>query len=67
MLVYTAFDPPSRPPVLIISALGKLAFVALVAVHGARYLSRLVGIAVALDSAMLVLFVGYLLGVRGRP
>jgi hypothetical protein len=66
MLIYGAFDRPSRPPILTIAALGKVAFIALVVSHGGRYLSHQAGVAVVIDSVMVVLFVVYLLGVRGK-
>lgn len=66
MLIYGAFDPPSRPPILTIAALGKLAFIGLVVSHGGRYLSQQAGVAVVVDSVMVVLFLGYLIGVRRR-
>jgi len=67
MLIYGAFDRPSRPPILIIAALGKLVFIGLVVSQGGRYLSQQAGIAVVIDSVMVLLFVGYLVGVRGKP
>jgi hypothetical protein len=67
MLIYGAFDKPSRPPILIIAALGKLVFVVLVVSQGGRYLSQQAGVAVVVDSLMVLIFAGYLLAVRGRP
>jgi hypothetical protein len=66
MLIYGAFDPPSRPPILTMTALGKAAFVALVLAQGGRYLSQQAVVAVVLDSVMVVLFVAYLAGTRER-
>ena len=66
MLIYGAFDPPSRPPILMMTALGKAAFIVLVLSHGARYLSQQAVVAVVLDSVMVVLFAAYLAGTRGR-
>ena len=66
MLVYGAFHPPSRPPILMMTALGKAAFIALVLAQGGRYLSQQAVVAVVLDSVMVVLFVVYLVSTRGR-
>jgi hypothetical protein len=67
MLIYGAFDRPSRPAILTIAALGKLVFIGLVVSHGGRYLSQQAGVAVVLDSVMVLLFAGYLVGARGKP
>lgn len=64
LLIYGAFDRPSRPPILMIALLGKLAFIGLVVSHGGRYLSQQTGLAVVIDSVIVLLFVGYLVGVR---
>jgi hypothetical protein len=66
MLIHGAFHPPSRPPILTMTALGKAAFVALVLAQGGRYLSQQAVVAVVLDSVMVVLFVAYLAGTRER-
>ena len=65
MLVYGAFHPPSRPPILMMTALGKAAFIALVLAQGGRYLSQQAVLAVVLDSVMVVLFLAYLSTTRG--
>ena len=65
MLIYGAFHPPSRPPILMIATLGKVAFIGLVLAQGARYLSHQAGVAVVVDSVMVVLFVAYLVA-RGK-
>ncbi|MEQ1618712.1 MAG: DUF4345 family protein [Terricaulis sp.] len=61
MLIYAAFNPEWRPLVLIFTGAGKLMFIALVLTHGRKFLSRQAGVAVALDSVMLALFVAYLI------
>jgi hypothetical protein len=66
MLIYGAFHPPSRPPILMMTALGKAAFIGLVLAQGGRYLSQQAVAAVVLDSVMVVLFFTYLAGTRGR-
>jgi hypothetical protein len=66
MLIYGAFHPPSRPPILVMTALGKTAFIALVLAQGGRYLSQQAAVAVVLDSVMVVLFAAYLAATRAR-
>jgi hypothetical protein len=66
MLIYGAFHPPSRPPILMMTALGKAAFIVLVLAQGGRYLSQQAGVAVALDSVMVVVFTAYLIATRRR-
>jgi hypothetical protein len=66
MLIYGAFDRPSRPLILSIAGLSKLIFIALVLALGRPYLDHQVGVAVVIDSIMVVLFIGYLLGARSK-
>ena len=64
MLIYGAFNPRSRPLVLTVAGLSKLIFIALVLVYGAQYLGHQAGVAVAVDSVMVILFVWYLVAAR---
>lgn len=64
MLIYGAYNPPSRPLILTISGLSKLMFVVLVLVYGRQYLDHQIGVAIVFDSGMVVLFGIYLLGMR---
>jgi hypothetical protein len=66
MLVYGAYDPPGRPLILTVAGVSKLTFIALVLLYGKQYLGQQVGISVAVDLVMVVLFIIYLIGVRGR-
>lgn len=66
MLIYGAYDPPGRPLILTVAGVSKLTFIGLVAFHGRQYLGQQVGISVAVDLVMVVLFIAYLIGVRGR-
>jgi hypothetical protein len=66
MLIYGAFDPPSRPLVLTVAGLTKLAFIVLVLSQGSRYLRQQAGIAVAIDAVWVVAFAWYLLATRWR-
>jgi hypothetical protein len=64
MLIYGAFNPPARPLILTVAGLSKVIFIGLVLAHGSRYLGHQAGLAIAIDLVMVVLFIGYLFGVR---
>jgi len=66
MLIYGAYDPPSRPLILTVSGLSKLVFIALVLAYGRQYLGHQAGLAIMIDLFMVMLFVGYLSGVRRK-
>jgi hypothetical protein len=66
MLIYGAFRPAVRSLVLIVVGTSKVVFIVLVLSQGTRYLSQQAGIAVAIDSMMIVLFASYLLGSLSR-
>ncbi len=63
MLIYGAYHPPVRPLVLTVAGLSKLVFIGLVVWHGPYYLGS-VGLSNGIDLLMVVLFGGYLIGVR---
>jgi hypothetical protein len=65
MLIYGAIDLASRPLVLIVAGISKAVFIALILSRGSRYLAYQAGVAVAIDSVMIILFLWYLLAVRG--
>lgn len=62
MLIYGAFNPPSRPLVLVVAGLSKIIFIALVLIYGRQFLGHQAGIAVVVDSVMVILFAIYLIG-----
>lgn len=64
MLLYSAFNPPSRPLILTIAACSKVVFITLVLRYGQHYLGQQVGFAIAIDGIAVLLFLGYLVGVR---
>ena len=64
MLIYGAFNPPSRPLVLIVAGISKLIFIGLVLTFGTQYLGYQVGVAIAIDAMMVALFICYLVGTR---
>ena len=61
MLIYGAFEPAVRGLALFVAGVSKVIFIALVLSEGNRYLSEQVGIAVAVDSVMVLLFLAYAL------
>ncbi len=63
MLIYGAYHPTVRPLVLTVAGLSKLIFIGLVVAHGTQYLGQ-VGLSIGIDLVMVVLFIGYLVGVR---
>ena len=67
MLIYGAFDIPSRRLALVIAGVSKAFFVALLLSDGQRYLRGQAAVAVAVDLGMIVLFAWYLLAARGAP
>lgn len=64
LLIYGAFKPSARKLALVVAGASKVAFVALILAQGDRYMGGL-GIAVAVDSVMVVLFAAYV--IFGRP
>ena len=64
MLIYGAYDPPGRRLILTVAGASKLVFIGLVLSYGPQYLGRQVGISVAVDSLMVLLFGAYLLQSR---
>ncbi|HSE42042.1 MAG TPA: hypothetical protein VLH08_14855 [Acidobacteriota bacterium] len=66
MLVYGAFNPATRPLVLTVAGLSKIVFISLVLVFGSHYLDNQVGIAIAIDSVMVLFFIWYLIATRSN-
>ena len=64
MLMYGAFNPVHRPLVLIVAGVSKAIFIGLVLFEGTRYLSSQAGMAIAIDSVMVILFAWYLIAAR---
>jgi hypothetical protein len=68
MLVYGAFNIASRPLILTVAGLGKVAFIVLISTFGRPFLSHQAGIAVISDVIQVLLFAGYLTAARaGLP
>jgi len=66
MLIYGAYHAQGRPMILTVAALSKLVFIGLTLTYGSQFLGQQVSVAIAIDSLMVILFVCYLLSVRGR-
>src|SRR5262245_1444742 len=64
MLIYGAFKPSARSVALVVAGASKAIFIALVLSQGERYLRQQVGVAVAVDFVMILLFGWYLLALR---
>jgi hypothetical protein len=64
LLIYGALHAPSRKLALVVAGASKVAFIALVLAQGERYLAGL-GVAVVVDSVMVVLFAAYV--IFGKP
>ena len=64
LLLYGAFNPPSRPLIVTVAGFSKLVFIGLVLTYGRHYLGHQVGLAIAIDGVAVLLFLGYLIGVR---
>lgn len=66
MLIYGAFNPESRSMALTVGLAGKLIFISLILIYGSKYLGHQAGVAVVVDSIMVLLFAAYLVGARGN-
>jgi hypothetical protein len=64
MLIYGAFNPPVRPLVLTVAGISKVFFIGLVLTYGTQYIGQQLGVSIAVDAVMVMLFTGYLIGVR---
>jgi len=61
MLIYGSTRPAVRGLCLVVAATSKLVFIALVLLQGSRFLGQQAGVAVVVDSFMILIFVAYLL------
>ena len=59
-LMYSAFNPASRRLAITIAIVSKLAFIALILSFGSQYLQHQAGVAVAIDTITIALFVAFL-------
>jgi hypothetical protein len=66
LLIYGAFSEANRRMALLFAVASKVAFIALVLVHGQQFLRFQVGTALIVDSIMVVLFIAYLVATRNR-
>jgi hypothetical protein len=65
MQIYGAFNPPIRRFVLVIGCVSKLTFISLVLIYGRQYLGQ-AGLAIAIDSVMVILFIIYMFSDRQK-
>ena len=63
MLIYGAFNPVHRKLVIIVAAISKIAFIGFLVTIGNQFLSA-AGIAIAVDSVVILLFILYLIGTQ---
>ena len=66
LLIYGAFREEVRTVALLVAGTSKLVFIALVLSLGQPFLQFQVGLSVAIDTIMVVLFATYLIGQQGR-
>lgn len=67
LLVYGAYRPATRRPILAAAGASKLAFIALVLSQGTRYLGQPVSVALAVDAVMIAIFAAALARGEGSP
>ncbi|MBM9589953.1 hypothetical protein JWG41_05815 [Leptospira sp. 201903075] len=60
MLVYGAYNEPNRNLVLVVASISKSTFVLLNLIYGSAYFAKS-GVALVFDSALVIIFVSYLL------
>jgi hypothetical protein len=66
LLIYGAFHEPVRRIALLVAGASKVAFIGLVLALGQQFLQFQVGVSVAVDSIMVVLFATYLIPFADR-
>jgi hypothetical protein len=66
MLIYAAYEPPVRPLVLTVAGASKVIFISLVLSHGQQFMAQKVGIAVVIDSAMVLFYIACLWAMRRK-
>ena len=64
MLIYGAFHPPVRKLVLVVAGLSKVTFITLILTFGTQYLGHQAGVAIVVDSIMVLLFIAYMVAAR---
>ncbi len=66
LLIYGAFREPARRIALLVAGASKVVFITLVLSLGQQFLQFQVGVSVAVDSVMVLLFATYLVTTSGR-
>ena len=64
MLIFGAFAPHARRLVLTVAGLSKVAYVTLLLTFGGPYLGQQLVVSIAIDLAMVLLFIVYLFATR---
>jgi hypothetical protein len=64
MLIYGAYDPPSRPLVLTVAVISKILFIGLILGYGWKAIHYQAGISIGVDLLMVAIFIAYLTSVR---
>lgn len=64
MLIYGAFQPALRALVLMIAGVSKIVFITLVLAYGREFLSQPLGVSIAVDAIMVILFIGCLVSLH---
>jgi hypothetical protein len=67
LLIYGAFHENTRSVALLVAGVSKVVFIALVLSLGQQFLQFQVGISIAVDTIMVVLFATYLVAERVSP
>jgi hypothetical protein len=64
MLIYGAYRPAVRGPVLVIAGFSKIVYITLVLCYGREYLTQPLVVSLAVDAIMVLLFIGCLVSLR---
>ncbi len=67
LVIYGAFNPASRPLVLVFAGISKVIFLGLVFTYGKNIFEHQIGIGVVADLLILAVFAAYLFGTMGKP
>lgn len=66
LLIYGAYQVSARRVALLVAGTSKVVFIALVLSLGQEFLQFQVGVSIAVDTVMVLLFAAYLLTTRGK-
>ena len=63
LLIYGGFKPVHRKLALVLASISKIAFIALIVVFGTQYIDKSL-FTIALDLALIIIFLAYLVQVK---